>query len=57
MIIELNFIFYNYIKYQHNRDVEHYYSTSRVSIIIARNLCYSKEQLYRKVLIIIVGEV
>ena len=30
-------------------DVEHFYSSSRVGIIIAKNVCYSKEQQYLKV--------
>ena len=32
----------------HGGDVEHFYS-SRVSLIIARNVCFSKEQQYLKV--------
>ena len=30
-------------------DVEHFYSVSRVQIIIAKNVCFSKEQQYLKV--------
>ena len=33
----------------HGGDVEHFYSRSRVGIIIAKNVCYSKEQQYLKV--------
>ena len=33
----------------HGGDVEHFYSCSRVGIIIAKNVCYSKEQQYLKV--------
>ena len=33
----------------HGGDVEHFYSSSRVSLIIARNVCFSKEQQYLKV--------
>ncbi|CBK24232.2 uncharacterized protein [Blastocystis hominis] len=32
----------------HGGDVEHFYSRSRVGIIIAKNVCYSKEQQYLK---------
>lgn len=34
----------------HGGDVEHFYSASNVSIIIAKNLCFSKEQHFLKVL-------
>ena len=33
----------------HGGDVEHFYYSSRVSLIIARNVCFSKEQQYLKV--------
>lgn len=34
----------------HGGDVEHFYSASRVGIVIAKNICFAKEQQYLKVI-------